>query len=133
MRLAASAGFAFFGASGIALVIACSSAAAKYPKCERDDQCAVSGKHDYCVGGACVYCRSSTDCGDRERCRAGKCENDPDLPPPRALDAGDDAAEGGDEEDAGAEPPDDESAHEGDRAPVNPRQMPRGIRRYLRP
>ena len=114
---------------GTALVIACSSAA-KYPKCERDDQCAVSGKHDYCVAGACVYCRTSTDCADRERCRAGKCETDPDLPPPRALDAGDDAAEAGDEEeDARTEQPDDES----DRAPVNPRQMPRGIRRYLRP
>jgi Cys-rich repeat protein len=127
MRRAAAIAFAIFGAIG--LVIACSSAA-KYPKCERDDQCAVSGKHDYCVAGACVYCRSSTDCADRERCRAGKCENDPDLPPPRALDAGDDAAEAGDDEDAGTEQPEPE---ESDRAPVNPRQMPRGIRRYLRP
>jgi Cys-rich repeat protein len=114
-------------------VIACSSAA-KYPKCERDDQCAASGKHDYCVGGACVYCRTSTDCADRERCRAGKCENDPDLPPPRALDAGDDASgdaaeAGDDDDDAGTEAPESDDDH----APVNPRQMPRGIRRYLRP
>jgi Cys-rich repeat protein len=116
----------------IVVGIACSSAA-KYPKCERDDQCAVAKKHDYCVAGACVYCRTSTDCGDRERCRAGKCENDPDLPPPRALDAGDDAsgdaAEAGDDDDAGTEPPESDDDH----APVNPRQMPRGIRRYLRP
>ena len=130
MRLAAaSAAFALLGAGGIVLGIACSSAA-KYPKCERDDQCAVSGKHDYCVAGACVYCRTSTDCSDRERCRAGKCENDPDLPPPRALDAGDDAAEAGDDEDSGTEEPEGD---ESERAPVNPRQMPRGIRRYLRP
>jgi Cys-rich repeat protein len=118
-------------AGAIALVIACSSAA-KYPKCERDDQCAVKGKHDYCVAGACVYCRTSTDCADRERCRAGKCENDPDLPPPRALDAGDDgASEAGDEEEAGTEEP---SSDDDDRpSPSSPRQLPRGIRRYLRP
>jgi len=130
MRLAAaSVAFAFLGAGGIALGIACSSAA-KYPKCDRDDQCAVSGKHDYCVAGACVYCRTSTDCADRQRCRAGKCETDTDLPPPRALDAGDDAADAGEDDDADAEEPTDD---ESDRAPVNPRQMPRGIRRYLRP
>jgi len=116
-------------AGGVALVIACSSAA-KYPKCERDDQCAVSGKHDYCVAGACVYCRTSTDCADRQRCRAGKCETDPDLPPPKPLDAGDDAADAADEEDAGTEQPSDD---ESETAPNGPRQMPRGIRRYLRP
>ena len=115
-------------ATGILVVLACSSTP-KYPACQRDEQCAVSGKHDYCVAGKCVYCRASTDCADRERCRAGKCETDPDLPPPRALDAGDDAAEAGDDDDAAAEAPDDDT----DRAPVNPRQMPRGVRRYLRP
>ena len=71
----------------------------------------------------------STDCADRERCRTGKCENDPDLPPPRALDAGDDAADASEDEDAAPEEPEEDT----DRAPVNPRQMPRGIRRYLRP
>ena len=127
MRLAS---VTFCAAGVVALVIACSSSV-KYPKCERDDQCAVSGKHDYCVAGACVYCRTSTDCADRQRCRSGKCETDPDLPPPRPLDAGDDAADAGeDEDDAATEQPEsDESEH----APVNPRQMPRGIRRYLRP
>ena len=119
-------------AAGIALVIACSSTP-KYPACTRDEQCAVSGKHDYCVAGACVYCRTSTDCGDRQRCRAGKCETDPDLPPPKANDAGDDAADdGGDtDDDAGTEAPEDESSEQ--RPSTSPRTLPRGIRRYLRP
>ncbi len=130
MRLRLAAATAAL-AGAIALVVVACSSAAKYPKCDRDDQCAVSGKHDYCVAGACVYCRTSTDCADRERCRAGKCENDPDLPPPRALDAGDDASDaaGDEEEEASTEEPEEDT----DRAPVRPRQMPRGIRRYLRP
>jgi hypothetical protein len=113
--------------SVLAIAMACSSVP-KYPACDHDGQCATSGKHDYCVAGKCVYCRMSTDCGDRERCRSGKCETDPDLPPPTALDAGDDAAEAGGDDDAGTD-----SDDETDKTPVNPRQLPRGIRRYLHP
>jgi hypothetical protein len=107
-----------------------SSTAARYPACERDDQCAVNGKHDYCVGGKCVYCRSGTDCADRERCRVGKCEADPDAPPARSLDAGDDADDA-DTEDADASGlPDDEEERA---APSQRHVLPRGIRRILRP
>jgi len=69
-------------ATAFAAVIACSSGAAKYPACQTDVQCAVNGKHDYCVDGHCAYCRTSVDCDLRERCRAGVCEPDPDAPPP---------------------------------------------------
>jgi hypothetical protein len=105
--------------AGAALVIAlaCSSSP-RYPACNRDDQCAVSGKHDYCVDGKCVYCRTGGDCADRERCRKGKCETDPDAPPLRALDAGDDAPT-----------EDDEESPRGSQRHV----LPRGVRRFLRP
>jgi hypothetical protein len=121
-----------FGATlalgAFALFIACSSAGPRYPACERDDQCALSGKHDYCVAGKCVYCRTEIDCGERERCRAGKCEVDPNAPIPR-LDAGSDA------EDADAEPDDDantEPTEPTERA-APPHVIPRGVRRFLRP
>ncbi len=77
----------FFFALVIGAVWACSSKP-NYPKCTRDQDCAVLGKHDYCVVGACVYCRTTIDCGDREMCRAGACSLDPDLQP---KDGGDDA------------------------------------------
>ncbi len=64
----------------IGAILECSGKPA-YPKCARDQDCAVLGKHDYCVVGACVYCRSMTDCGEREICRAGACLLDPDLQP----------------------------------------------------
>ena len=113
----------------VGVLVTCSSAP-KYPACERDEQCAVSGKHDYCLGGKCVYCRVSTDCADRERCRAGKCETDPNAPLPRALDAGDDAdTDGSADEDAGDEKETDDEA-----PAASPRHvLPRGVRRYLRP
>ena len=59
-----------------------------YPLCDRDEACAVGPRHDYCIDGRCVLCRSATDCGDRERCREGKCEADPNAPPPPSPDAG---------------------------------------------
>jgi hypothetical protein len=71
----------------IGAVWACSSKPA-YPKCTRDQDCAVGNKHDYCVAGACVYCRTTIDCGDREMCRAGACMLDPELQP---KDGGEDA------------------------------------------
>jgi len=118
------------GATAVALgaivALACSSSSPRYPACERDDQCAVKGKHDYCVSGTCVYCRTSVDCGERERCRAGKCEVDPDQPPP-TDDAGPDASDGGDE-DADSDNPDDSHGAR----PV-PHVIPRGVRRFLRP
>ena len=84
-----------------AVAIACSGHAPKYPACQHDDQCAVNGKHDYCVAGKCAYCRTTVDCGDRQRCRAGGCEADPDAPPlPEAgADAGADAEEEAGEDD----------------------------------
>lgn len=126
-------------ATTLAVAVACSSAALRYPACDRDDQCAVSGKHDYCVGGKCVYCRTGADCADRQRCRVGKCESDPDAPPPKP-DAGSDADTDADtdEEDAAAPPAeeDDESPSargrsSGSRSP--PHVIPRGVRRFLRP
>jgi hypothetical protein len=111
---------------GVGVAFACSTA--RYPACERDEQCTVSGKHDYCVAATCVYCRTSVDCADRERCRAGQCEVDPNIPPPRALDAGDDAeSDAGDDAGGGVE--------EDDNAPrESPRHvLPQGIRRYLHP
>ena len=118
----------FLVATAVAVAASCSSAP-RYPACNRDDQCAVSGKHDYCVDGKCVYCRTSSDCADRERCRQGKCESDPDAPPIRALDAGDDATDSASEEDAG-EP--EETDDESDRRPQR-QILPRGVRRFLRP
>lgn len=76
-----------FFALGIGAVWACSSKPA-YPKCASDQDCAALGKHDYCVVGACVYCRTAIDCGDREMCRAGACSPDPNL---QLKDGGDDA------------------------------------------
>ncbi len=112
-------------AVAIGVAIACSSGA-RYPACERDEQCAVSGKHDYCLGGKCVYCRTTADCGDRQRCRAGKCEVDPDAPPPRLVDAGEDASEADAEPEAGDV--------DDDAPPESPRHvLPRGVRRYLHP
>jgi hypothetical protein len=117
--------------TALVIVLACSSSP-RYPACNRDDQCAVSGKHDYCVDGKCVYCRTGADCGDRERCRQGKCEADPDAPPLRALDAGEDGeADGSADEDAGAEEPpeEEEESPRGSQRHV----LPRGVRRFLRP
>jgi hypothetical protein len=90
------------------LALACKRPA--YPLCDRDEACAVGPRHDYCVDGHCVLCRSATDCGDRERCREGKCEADPNAPAPPSPDAGIDAA-----------PPLDD----------DPPQRPRSRRRYL--
>jgi hypothetical protein len=112
----------------LAVVLACSSAA-RYPTCERDDQCAVSGKHDYCVSGRCVYCRTTADCADRQRCRAGLCETDPNAPPLVVPDAGDDAEDdAGEGEEAGNEDEGDQKENE---APL--RVIPRGVQRFLRP
>lgn len=72
------------------LALACKHPA--YPLCDHDEGCAVGPRHDYCVDGRCVLCRSATDCGERERCRAGSCEADPTAPPPPPPDAGIDAA-----------------------------------------
>ncbi len=121
----------------LAVAIACSSSALKYPACERDLQCAVGGRHDYCVDGRCVYCRTGSDCGDRERCRAGKCEADPNAPPPK-LDAGDDADADTDEDDSGAPPTpveeDDEGPRQRSGSSRSPsRVIPRGVRRFLHP
>ena len=120
LAAAAALVFAAFGP-------ACSSSA-RYPACERDQQCAVGAKHDYCVGGRCVYCRSAVDCGEREMCRAGECKPDPNAPPPPVLDAGEDGETdeaGSAEDDAGESQVDDE--------PAPPRILPRGVRRILRP
>ncbi len=75
----------------VAAVLAC-EAHPRYPACESDAQCAVGGRHDYCVAGRCAYCRTAIDCGDRQMCRAGRCLADPNAPPPPAPDAGADAA-----------------------------------------
>jgi hypothetical protein len=122
----------------LSVALACSSAP-RYPACDRDEQCAVSGKHDYCVataaGRTCSYCRTSADCADRERCRVGKCEVDPDAPPPKALDAGDDAeCDAGEWDDCGA-PAEEAGTKEDDNAPAeSPRHvLPQGIRRYFHP
>lgn len=80
-------GSLIFAALAIGAVWACSGKAT-YPRCSKDGDCAIAGKHDYCVTGACVYCRTATDCGDREMCRAGACSPDPDL---QLKDGGDDA------------------------------------------
>jgi hypothetical protein len=112
-------------ALGVALE--CSSAA-RYPACERDDQCSVSGKHDYCVAGRCVYCRTATDCSDRQRCRAGTCEADPNAPPLVVPDAGEDADEDAEDNEAGGN--EDESNRENE---TPARIIPRGVRRFLRP
>lgn len=68
------------------LALACKRPA--YPLCDRDETCAVGARHDYCIGGRCVVCRGATDCGDRERCREGKCEADPNAAPPPSPDGG---------------------------------------------
>jgi hypothetical protein len=110
----------------VVVVVACSSEL-RFPACERDDQCVVKNQHDYCVSGTCMYCRTSSDCADRERCRSGKCEVDPNAPLPR--DAGADASDedASDEEDAS--PPDEEES----RSRSTPHVIPRGVRRFLRP
>ena len=121
-----------FGAAalGLAVAAACSSAAPRYPACARDDQCAVGQKHDYCVEGRCVACRTAIDCADREMCRAGQCKPDPNAPPPPVLDAGDDADDDGSADDEAGEPmPEQEQA-----PPESPRHvLPRGIRRFFGP
>jgi len=116
-------------ATAFAAVVACSSGAAKYPACQTDAQCAVGGKHDYCVDGHCAYCRTSVDCGDRERCRAGACEPDPNAPPvPEAgADAEADAAsEGGQDEEEGSEA--DPEAEEQTRMRSRVRALERRVR-----
>ncbi len=118
-------GFAITVAIAIAVATACSSAL-RFPACERDDQCVVKNQHDYCVGGTCVYCRTSTDCAERERCRGGKCEVDPNIPIP--SEAGADAADDASDEDD-AEAPDPEES----RSRSTPHVIPRGVRRFLRP
>lgn len=123
---------------GLSVAVACSSAP-RYPACDRDEQCAVSGKHDYCVamsgGQKCAYCRTGADCADRERCRMGKCEVDPDAPPPRALDAGDDAeCDAGDWGECKPPPEHEAGTQDDDAPPESPRHvLPQGIRRYLHP
>ena len=116
-------------AIAVALVaIACSSAV-RYPACNRDEECSVSGKHDYCVSGKCVYCRTAVDCGDRQRCTAGRCEADPNAPPP-VVDAGDDGAtDASDEETEEVTPPPADEEHGESHQHI----LPRGVRRYLRP
>lgn len=126
----------------LGVALECSSAA-RYPTCERDDQCAVKGKHDYCVStdppeagrrdhkpGRCVYCRTATDCSDRQRCRSGKCEADPNAPPLVVPDAGEDADEEAGEDDEAGTGNEDESDKENE-SPA--RIIPRGVRRFLRP
>ncbi len=110
-----------------AVAIACSAHAPKYPACQHDDQCAVGGKHDYCVAGRCAYCRTAVDCGDRQRCRAGACEPDPDAPPPpeAGADAGDEAGDeaGDDDEQTQLQPDPDASPYE-----VRLRELERRVR-----
>jgi len=84
----------------VAIAWSCSKKPA-YPRCDDDGQCAVAGRHDYCVAGTCAYCRTAVDCAEREKCSAGRCEHDPLLDPP---DAGPDA-EADAEADSGDEPP----------------------------
>jgi hypothetical protein len=134
MRAAAAARAAAFAASlvlAFAFVPAGCSSSPRFPSCERDDQCTTGATHDYCVDGRCVFCRTSVDCGDRQRCRAGACEPDPNAPPP-PPDAGADAEDDGsfDEDDAG-DVPSDEDDHA---PPESPRRiLPRGIRRFFGP
>jgi hypothetical protein len=127
MRAHAVFGAAAAAALTAAVVLACSSSAPQYPACARDEQCAVSGKHDYCLDGRCVYCRTSVDCKDRERCRKGACEPDPNAPPP-VPDAGEDAADdAAPEDEAGQDQKDDAP-------PESPRHvLPQGVRRFFRP
>lgn len=118
-------------ALGLAIAVACSSPAPIYPACARDDQCAVRGRHDYCVGGRCVYCRTSVDCGDREMCAAGTCKPDPNAPPPPVLDAGSDGEDDGSAE---AEAGEDDETNEDPSPPESPRHvLPRGVRRFFHP
>lgn len=76
--LLAALGFALTATA--ASVAGCSSKPV-YPACRSDEGCAADARHDYCVAGRCVQCRTAIDCGDRERCREGRCESDPDAPP----------------------------------------------------
>src|SRR5512139_1608220 len=72
-------------ASVAILALAC-GATPVYPACRSDSACVQGEHHDYCVNGTCAQCRTASDCGDRERCRSGRCESDPDapIPPPPA-------------------------------------------------
>jgi hypothetical protein len=80
VAFAATAALALFGACGPKPV---------YPACNSDVVCNQNGHHDYCVAGACAECRTAMDCGTRQRCRAGRCEADPDAPlPPDPVEAG---------------------------------------------
>lgn len=131
---------ALAGGAALALAIACSSSASKYPACEQDLQCAVNGRHDYCLDGRCVYCRTGADCGERERCRVGKCETDPDAPLPK-LDAGGDGDADTDDDDSGSPAaPTEEEDDDGERlrsrsgsSRTPSRVIPRGVRRFLHP
>ena len=115
-----------------AVAIACSSHAPKYPACQHDDQCAVGGRHDYCVSGKCAYCRTTVDCGARERCRAGACEADPDAPP--LPEAGADAGADAEDEAGGSEDEEDSSDGDEERRPpqVRLRELEQRVRQLPR-
>ncbi len=127
MRLGVGIAGAVVGA-----VIACSSGAPKYPACQTDEQCAVGGHHDYCVAGRCAYCRTSVDCGDRERCRSGACEPDPDAPPVPEAGADAEANDAGAEEPGEGEEPSEDDTTETRRQQVRVRELERRVRQLRR-
>jgi peptidoglycan-associated lipoprotein len=57
-----------------ALLAACGP---KYPKCNKDEQCADHG--EVCVDGTCQKCRDDKQCSATEQCKGGRCEPKPEC------------------------------------------------------
>jgi peptidoglycan-associated lipoprotein len=54
------------------LAVAFSGCKPKYPKCDKDEQCAEKG--EVCVEGMCQQCRDDSTCPGGQACKAGRCE-----------------------------------------------------------
>lgn len=49
----------------------------KYPKCDKDAQCADKG--EVCVEGLCQQCRDDGQCAAGQQCKGGRCEAKPEC------------------------------------------------------
>jgi peptidoglycan-associated lipoprotein len=64
-------------AATIALAALAAACGPKYPKCNKDDQCADHG--EVCVEGSCQKCRDDKQCKPNEQCKGGRCEEKPEC------------------------------------------------------
>ncbi|MFO0724217.1 MAG: OmpA family protein [Myxococcota bacterium] len=61
----------------LALSLSALACGPKYPKCEKDENCAAKG--EVCVDGLCQQCRDDAQCKAGEMCKGGRCEVKPEC------------------------------------------------------